>query len=79
MTGHHLYLIFLTMFAWPAGIVLGNLMASLLWVPVQWAGIHLRLTAHNAAMQARMDAHDAKLTEIIRRLSPELLTPDETP
>jgi hypothetical protein len=38
--------ILLTLFGWPGGILLGNLIANVVWVPLQWAGIHLRLQAH---------------------------------
>lgn len=46
------------LFHWPDGIVVGNLIASLLWIPVQWTGMHLRLKAHSAATHARLDAQD---------------------
>ena len=63
MSGHHLELIFLTLFAWPAGIVLGNLLASLLWVPIQAFGIQLRLRAHHKEMHARLDSQDTYILE----------------
>jgi hypothetical protein len=42
----HLTSILLTLFGWPGGIVLGNLLASIAWLPLQWLGIHLRLESH---------------------------------
>jgi hypothetical protein len=57
----HLGYIFLTLFAWPAGIVLGNLIANFFWLPVQWTGLHLKLAAHHGKV------HD-KLDDILARL-----------
>lgn len=51
----------LTLFHWPDGIVVGNLLASFLWVPLQWLGMHIRLEAHTAATHKRLDAQDAVL------------------
>jgi len=45
----------LTLFRYPDGIVLGNLLASLLWLPLQWLGIHLRLKGHQVELHARFD------------------------
>lgn len=64
MWDHHLTLVLYTMFGWPAGIVLGNLMASVLWVPIQWAGIQVKLREHHNAVHARLDAQDGVLAEI---------------
>lgn len=55
---HH---VLVTLFAWPAGILLGNMLANFAWLPVQWFGLHLKLSAHHAAMGARMDAILARL------------------
>ena len=64
--------------------MLGNLLANVLWLPVQWAGLHLKLTAHHAAVHARMDVQDAELAAIRallehRRSQPDLLPPDGCP
>lgn len=48
--------ILVTLFAWPAGILIGNLIANLAWLPVQWAGLHLKLAAHHAEIMERLDA-----------------------
>ena len=61
---HHLTIILYTMFSWPAGIVLGNLMASVLWVPIQWFGVQVKLREHHIAVHARLDDQDAVLAEI---------------
>lgn len=50
-----------TLFGWPAGIVLGNLIASLAWLPIQWVGLHLKLKSHQSALHARLDVLEAKL------------------
>lgn len=47
--------VLVTLFAWPAGILLGNLLANLVWLPVQWLGLHLKLSAHNGSIHARFD------------------------
>lgn len=46
MSLHPLTSFLLVLFTWPSGIVVGNLIASLMWVPVQYVGVHLRLQAH---------------------------------
>lgn len=44
---------------WPA--VWGNLAASVIWVPIGWAGgaftTHLVVRWHNAKLHARLDRH----------------------
>lgn len=72
----HLKIILLTLFGWPAGIVLGNLLASIAWVPVQWAGVHLRLESHLREVRALLDTcpncgH--------RRSAPDLLPEHDSP
>ena len=47
--------ILLTLFGWPAGILVGNLIANVIWIPLQWAGIHLRLKAHLRDLTALLD------------------------
>jgi len=89
---HHLVQFYHDCFDWPSGVVIGNLLASLLWVPVQWLGIHARLAAHRAAMHdrldeqdkyilARFDAQDAVLGEIrdlLRSSDADLLSGNST-
>lgn len=58
---HHVWLILVVMFAWPAGIVVGNLIANVVWLPVQWLGLHLKLAAHHGAIHDRLDAIVAHL------------------
>lgn len=55
MSLHSLTAFLLVLFAWPAGIVVGNLIASVLWLPVQWAGLHLKLAAHHVELHDRLD------------------------
>lgn len=55
--------ILLTLFAWPAGILLGNLLANLVWLPIQWAGLHLKLAAHHNRVHERFDDILARLDE----------------
>lgn len=56
--------VLLILFGWPTGILVGNLLASTLWVPLQWLGIHLKLRAHRRDLHARMDVQDQALEEI---------------
>jgi hypothetical protein len=56
--------VLLILFGWPAGIVLGNLMANVFWLPIQWAGLHLKLAAHARALHDRLDSQDAALEEL---------------
>lgn len=51
----HLMSILLTLFGWPGGILLGNLLANFFWMPLQWAGIHLRLESHLRDLTALLD------------------------
>lgn len=90
---HNLLHFYHDCFDWPTGVVIGNLLASLLWVPVQWIGIRIRLAAHHAEvhdrldaqdeyMRVRLDAQDAVMDEIrslLRRSQPDLLPPDASP
>lgn len=82
MSIHYAY-IFLTLFAWPAGIVLGNLLASFMWVPIQWLGVHLKLKHHSESLHARFDRLEALLDPCPgcgqRRSAGELHQPDSTP
>ena len=57
----HWHYLLVTLFAWPSGIVLGNLIANVSWLPVQWIGLHMKLQGHH------MQVHD-KLDGIIARL-----------
>lgn len=49
--------ILVTLFGWPNGIVVGNLIASALWAAPALAHLHIRLTrqhrAHMAALRRR--------------------------
>jgi len=48
-----------TIFSWPNGIVVGNLLASVLWVPVGAAGTYLIERHHHKKLHAKLDAiHD---------------------
>jgi hypothetical protein len=58
---HELWVLVVILFAWPAGIVVGNLIASFLWLPVQWTGLHLKLAAHHGALHDRFDKLEALL------------------
>lgn len=51
----HLHTILLTLFGWPGGILLGNLLANIVWVPLQWAGIRLHLQAHLRSIVELLD------------------------
>jgi hypothetical protein len=55
MSIHYAYIL-LTLFGWPAGIVLGNLLANLFWLPIQYLGLHLKLATHHDALHARLDS-----------------------
>ena len=52
---HELWVILIILFGWPAGIVLGNLLASVCWLPVQWVGLNLKLATHHSALHTRLD------------------------
>lgn len=68
---HHanmLTYVLLVLFGWPGGIVLGNLLANIFWLPVQWAGLHLKMAAHHAAVHSRLDDQDAALDAILAHL-----------
>jgi hypothetical protein len=45
----------LTLFGWPGGILVGNLIASVVWVPLQWLGIHLHLKSHLREIAVLLD------------------------
>lgn len=55
MSLHPLTGFLLVLFTWPTGIVVGNLIASLMWVPVQWVGVHMRLRAHLDELKEMLD------------------------
>lgn len=55
---HNLVHFYHDCFDWPNGVVIGNLLASMLWVPVQWFGIHVRLAAHHAEVHKHLDDQD---------------------
>ena len=55
MSLHPLTVFLLTLFSWPAGIVVGNLIASFLWLPIQYLGLHIKLAAHHGALHDRLD------------------------
>lgn len=56
--------VLLVLFAWPAGIVLGNLLANVCWLPIQWLGLHLKLKQHHDDTHGHLDTQDALLAEI---------------
>jgi hypothetical protein len=58
---HHLCAILVTLFGWPGGILLGNLLANMAWVPLQWLGIHLRIKSAHSGLHARLDGLEALL------------------
>lgn len=60
---HQIYSVLVTLLGWPAGILLGNLIANVFWVPVQYAGLHLKLSAHHGAIHERLDAIERLLDE----------------
>jgi hypothetical protein len=53
---HELWVLLVILFAWPAGIVVGNLIASVFWLPIQYLGLHLKLAAHHDALHDHLDA-----------------------
>lgn len=53
--GIHFMHVLSVLFGWPAGIVLGNLIANMSWLPVQWAALHVKLRAHQGAVHDRLD------------------------
>jgi hypothetical protein len=55
---HNLLSFYHDCFDWPTGVVVGNLLASVLWVPVQWFGVKVRLAAHHKEVHDRLDAQD---------------------
>lgn len=77
----HFAYIIITLFGWPAGILLGNILANLAWLPVQWFGLHLKLASHHGALHARLDEVMARLDACPacghRRSEDDLLSRDE--
>lgn len=74
------------LFGWPNGIVVGNLLANLAWLPAQYLGLHLKMRMHHAAVHARLDGQDAALDAILSHLGielpssePDLQSPDDSP
>lgn len=74
---HELWVLLVILFAWPAGIVVGNLIASFLWLPIQYLGLHIKLAAHHGALHDRFDAIERLLEACPncghRRSEPDLL------
>lgn len=79
----HLTSILLTLFGWPAGIVLGNLIANVFWVPLQWIGLHLKLESLHRPTHDKLDAILARLEPCPNcghhRSEPDLLRHHGTP
>lgn len=63
---HHVADVFLTLFRYPDGIVVGNLVASVLWIPVQWLGTHLLLRRHARKVGSMLDEHHHRLARLQR-------------
>jgi hypothetical protein len=71
---HHanmLAYILLTLLGWPSGILLGNLLANFVWLPIQYLGLHLKMAAHHAAVHGRLDEQDTMLAAIVDHLGLE--------
>lgn len=47
--------ILVTLFGWPAGILLGNLLANVFWMPLQYIALHVRLSVHHGALHDKLD------------------------
>lgn len=47
--------ILVTLFGWPGGILLGNLLANVFWLPLQYTALHMRLAVHHGALREGMD------------------------
>ena len=80
---HELWVLLIILFGWPAGIVVGNLLANLVWLPVQWVGLHLKLAAHHNALHGQL-ARIEHLLEACphcghRRSDPSLLPSMQAP
>lgn len=48
---HALTDVIVTMFSWPAGIVVGNLIASLIWAAPALLHLHRKLNRHHAELK----------------------------
>lgn len=64
--------ILVTLFSWPGGIVLGNVLANLFWMPLQWLWLRFKLAAHHGAIHERLDSQDTVLAAIAGHLGIEL-------
>lgn len=49
----------LTLFGWPDGIVVGNLIASALWAAPALAHLHWKINRHHREQLAARDGRDA--------------------
>lgn len=58
---HHIFDVLAVLFGWPGGILLGNLLANVFWVPLQWLGLHLKLEALHGPTHEKLDAILARL------------------
>ena len=54
---HALWIFLATLFRWPEGIVVGNLIASVLWVPFTLVHLHRRSRKNLAAQTDELKAH----------------------
>lgn len=48
-------IIFKELFSWPNGIVVGNLIASVLWVPATMIHLHRKIDRNHAAHMAAIE------------------------
>lgn len=58
------------MFRWPAGIVVGNLIASLLWAAPALLHLHRKLDRHHAERLAQAARHHQAVMGELRKQAP---------
>lgn len=71
----HLLSLLGDLFGWPGGILLSNLV----WLPVQYSALAVKLASHRKAVHSRLDDQDVTLAAIAEHLGISLHPEDGTP
>lgn len=60
-----MFTLLLVLFGWPGGILLGNLLANVVWIPIQWTWLHLKLAEQHRHLHARIDGLEEKIDALL--------------